>query len=272
MVMQNLDIVHGRPSWRAQFLIGTVNSCGRFSAIRYEFFGEKDKDSWGCRAWAVEKSTDEKLVGPDISIALAKAEGWHDKKGSKWKTMPQLMLMYRAGAWWTRAYAPELSLGIRTAEEEDDIIDITARTVDTAQADTMKKAAAQLGANQKLESAVTEVIDAETGEITETKTVTDEEATDVIDAEVEEIAKSEPVTLPGDFEEYFEKVAAQVREAPDEITANAIDGSVNTSIAGAVERNELTVEQADLFNGRWNTVLLERLRALQKTKNGKGKK
>lgn len=169
MVIQNLDIVHGRPSWRAQFLIGTANSCGRFSAIRYEFFGERDKDTWGCRAWAVEKSTEEKLVGPDITIALAKAEGWHGKAGSKWKTIPQLMLMYRAGAWWVRVYAPELSLGFHTAEEAADIIDVTARTVDN---DVLKKAAAQLGAPPH---------DADTGEILDAEvTATESSGDDVL--------------------------------------------------------------------------------------------
>lgn len=158
MVMQNLDIVHGRPSWRAQFLIGTANSCGRFSAIRYEFFGERDKDSWGCRAWALEKATNEKLIGPDITIAIAKAEGWYQKNGSKWKSIPQLMLMYRAGSWWVRAYAPELSLGFHTAEEVGDIIDVTARTVDD---DTLRRAASQLGApkDEVLDADVTDVTD-----------------------------------------------------------------------------------------------------------------
>lgn len=165
MAMQNLDIVHGRPSWRAQFLIGTVNTCGRFSALRYEWFGERGKDSWGCRAWAVELSTGEKLLGPDIDIALAKAEGWSEKKGSKWKTMPQLMLMYRAGAWWTRAYAPELSLGFQTAEETTDIIDVTGREVQAD--DVLKRAAAQLGAPPAEAIPDAEVIDAETGEISD---------------------------------------------------------------------------------------------------------
>ncbi len=123
MVMQNLVIVHGRPTWSSQFLISTVNTCGRFSALRYEFFGEKDKDTWGCRAWAIEKSTGEKLIGTDISIKLAKDEGWYAKNGSKWKTMPQQMLMYRAGSWWARAYAPELSMGLHATEEMQDVID-----------------------------------------------------------------------------------------------------------------------------------------------------
>lgn len=124
MVMQNLVIVHGQPTWSAKFLISTVNACGRFSSLRYEFFGEKDTDSWGCRAWAIEKATGEKLVGTDITIDLAKKEGWYGRNGSKWKTMPQQMLMYRSAAWWVRAYAPELSMGLHTSDEMADVINI----------------------------------------------------------------------------------------------------------------------------------------------------
>jgi len=121
MVMQNLVIVHGRPTWSAQFLIATANMCGRFSALRFEFFGERNTDSWGCRAWAVEKATGEKLVGSDITVAIAKKEGWYGKNGSKWQSIPQQMLMYRAGSWWVRAYAPELSMGLMTADEAVDM-------------------------------------------------------------------------------------------------------------------------------------------------------
>jgi hypothetical protein len=124
MVMQNLEIIQGRPSWKSQFLIATVNTCGRFTALRFEFIGERGADSYGCRAWATEKATGEKLVGSDITIDLAKAEGWYGRNGSKWRTMAQQMLMYRAGAFWTRAYAPELSLGLLTADEAEDIIDL----------------------------------------------------------------------------------------------------------------------------------------------------
>ena len=124
MVMQNLTIIQGRPTWSSQFLIATVNTCGRFTALRFEFFGERDTDQFGCRAWATEKATGEKLVGADITINLAKAEGWYGRSGSKWKTMAQQMLIYRCGAWWTRAYAPELSMGLLTADEVEDIIDL----------------------------------------------------------------------------------------------------------------------------------------------------
>jgi hypothetical protein len=125
MVMQNLYIVHGRPGWSSQFLISTFNTSGKFSALRYEWVGEEGKDSWGCRAWAIEKATGEKLVGSTVTIGLAKKEGWYSKSGSKWPTMPQQMLMYRAASWFIRAYAPELAMGMHTAEEIHDTIDLT---------------------------------------------------------------------------------------------------------------------------------------------------
>lgn len=130
MVMQNLVVVHGRPTWSSQFAIATINSCGRFTALRYEWVGDEGKDSWGCRAWAIEKATGEKLTGSTITVGLAKKEGWYSRKDrhgnetSKWQTMPQQMLMYRAASWFVRAYAPELMMGLHTAEEIGDIVDV----------------------------------------------------------------------------------------------------------------------------------------------------
>jgi hypothetical protein len=98
MVMQNLYIVHGRPAWSSQFLIAAVNQCGRFTALQYEWTGKVNTDdSWTCRAWAKDRSTGERVQGPAVSIAQAKKEGWYAKNGSKWQTLPELMLMYRAG-------------------------------------------------------------------------------------------------------------------------------------------------------------------------------
>lgn len=126
MVMQNLYVVHGRPAWSAQFLIATLNQSGKFSALRYEFQGKEGQDDWGCRAVATELATKERLVGPLITISLAKKEGWYSKKdkngkeSSKWQSMPELMLRYRAAAWFVRAYAPEIAMGLQTVEEVHD--------------------------------------------------------------------------------------------------------------------------------------------------------
>lgn len=123
LVMQSLYIVHGRPGWSAKFLIASFNQCGRFTAIRYEWVGDRGKDSWGCRAWATEKANGEKIIGPLITIDLAKKEGWYEKSGSKWKTIPELMLQYRAAAWMVNTHAPEISMGLSTQDEIHDVYD-----------------------------------------------------------------------------------------------------------------------------------------------------
>ena len=123
LVANNLDVIHGRPSWRSQFLIACVNQSGKFSSLRYEFDGEGK--SRKCRAYAIERSTNERLDGSWISWQMAESEGWTKKAGSKWLTMPDQMFIYRAAAFWTRAYAPEIALGFPTDDETRDVIDIT---------------------------------------------------------------------------------------------------------------------------------------------------
>lgn len=123
MVMQNLYIVHGQPSFSSKFLIACINASKRFSPLRYEFKGEENTDNYACRVVAYE-ATDTRhkdpLAGDWISIAMAKSEGWIGKKGSKWLTMPSQMLRYRAAAFWQRTYCPEISMGLITAEEAND--------------------------------------------------------------------------------------------------------------------------------------------------------
>ena len=120
MVMQNLYIVHGQPSFSSKFLIAALNSTGRFSPLSYEWTGEEGKPSWGCRATAVRLSDGEVLKGSKITLDMATKEGWATKKDSKWQSMPEQMLMYRAAAFFQRAYAPEVSMGFISTEEAEE--------------------------------------------------------------------------------------------------------------------------------------------------------
>lgn len=122
-VMQSLYVVHGKPSFSSAFLIACFNQCGRYTAIRYREVGERGTDTWGCQAITTEKSTGEVLEGVTVTIAMAKAEGWYNKAGSKWKTMPELMMRYRAATFLIRSVAPEIALGFQTTEEAIDITD-----------------------------------------------------------------------------------------------------------------------------------------------------
>lgn len=121
-VMQNLHIVQGRPSWSSSFLIATVNACGRFEPLRFEVVGaDPAADNYRVRAYAKDKASGETCFGSWITWAMVKAEGWSKKNGSKWLTMPEQMFMYRAAGFWSRVYAPEISLGMQTAEEAQDV-------------------------------------------------------------------------------------------------------------------------------------------------------
>ena len=125
LVMQNLDIISGKPSWSSKFMVAVSNECGKYTPIRYEMSGTEGEDDWGCRAYMTEIATNEKLTGPKVTMKMAKDEGWYGKNGSKWKTMPELMLRYRAAAFLIRTYAPELTMGIHTSEEREDMINVT---------------------------------------------------------------------------------------------------------------------------------------------------
>jgi len=128
MVMQNLYVIQGRPSWSSQFIISALNSCGRFSPIRFELkslgivsVNGKNLDNRECKAVATELATGQPLEGPPVSIAMAIVESWYTKNGSKWQTMPELMLRYRAASFFGRLYAPEILNGMYTQEEAEEL-------------------------------------------------------------------------------------------------------------------------------------------------------
>lgn len=146
MVMQNLYIVYGNPAFSSKFLIATINASGRFSPLRYEFKGEEGTNGYGCRCVAYEvsdKEHKEPLHGDWITLEMADKEGWTKKNGSKWQSMPSQMLRYRAAAFWQRVYCPEISMGLITKEEVDDIEDAEYEEIKTKDklADLASKAA-----------------------------------------------------------------------------------------------------------------------------------
>ena len=143
MVMQNLYIVHGKPAWSSTFLIACISASRKFTPLRYRMTGEKGTDGYGCIAWAIDRDG-EKLESPEVTIGMAKAEGWYGKTGSKWKTMPELMLRYRAATFFARTYVPELTMGIQTQDEIIDITPVSAESVPvTSKFEKQKKEASK---------------------------------------------------------------------------------------------------------------------------------
>src|SRR5690606_37636832 len=190
MVMQNLYIVEGRPSWSSQWIIAAINGCGRFSPLRFDIkvLGAKTveykstywEDSQRrtkvdqveiadkvCIAWAIEKETGERLESPAVSIEMAVKEGWYTKNGSKWQTMDEVMLRYRTASFFGKLYAPELLMGLQTVEEAQDIIEATTGPDGTisVNVDELRAAQATASAAARRQPADVADVDPETGEV-----------------------------------------------------------------------------------------------------------
>lgn len=190
MVMQNMVPIYGKPSWSSKFLVATVNTCGRFNPLQYRFtekgmlgmvdytdyvwdnasrskravtkqFDGKKVMDIECVAYTTAKGSDKMLESSPVSIRLAIQEGWYTKNGSKWQTMTKQMLMYRAASFWTSAYAPELSMGMKTIEENQDIQDVDYQEIK----DNANKVQISMDLGNGDDKTVKAVVDTETGEI-----------------------------------------------------------------------------------------------------------
>lgn len=204
MVMQNMTPIYGKPSWSSKFLIATVNTCGRFEPLQFRFidkgmcgmvdytdyvwdnatrskkpvakqFDGKKIMNIECVAFTTKKGSNDVLESSPVSIELAIQEGWYTKNGSKWQTMTKQMLMYRAASFWTSAYAPELSMGMRTVEEQQDIYvdyqDVTTATeVEAEKKENANKVNIGVDLANGQDATTTTIVDTKTGEIKESTT------------------------------------------------------------------------------------------------------
>lgn len=130
VVMQNLNVIQGRPSWSSKFIIAALTT-SRVLNLHYElvedgevevpggFNGAKKKiKNLKCRAIANDRKTGEERIGPWVTMQMAIAEGWYGKSGSKWQTMPEVMIRYRAATFFASVYYPDLSVGIDVADDD----------------------------------------------------------------------------------------------------------------------------------------------------------
>ena len=132
-VLQNIYIVSGRPAWSSTFYIATISTCGRFSGIDYVEKTGPVIDKLGvpnltCKMVATDNRTGKRVEGAEISIQMACDEGWYARNGSKWRTMPRQMLRYRSAAFFARAFCPEVTMGLYSADEVEDFAKPTPST------------------------------------------------------------------------------------------------------------------------------------------------
>lgn len=118
MLLQCCYIVHGKPGIEAKLAIALANHSGKFHGpIRYALTGSGKTRA--CTAYATDKASGED-VSQMVTMEMAEAEGWTKKDGSKWKTLPDLMLQYRAAMFLIRLNCPEVLMGMSSTEELED--------------------------------------------------------------------------------------------------------------------------------------------------------
>ena len=125
-VMQNLYVVKGKPSWSGQFCMALIRAHPDFANVRLVYTGQKGTDNRGAYVTAIRLSDGSVVEGTEVTIAMAKAEGWISNV--KWRSMPEQMLGYRAAAFFARLHCPEALLGIQTREEVEDVDSTKAST------------------------------------------------------------------------------------------------------------------------------------------------
>ena len=121
VVMQNLYVVQGKPAWSGQACISLINGTGLFTPLNFVYVGTEGQPDYGCYVQTTRRSDGKVITGTVVDMAMAKAEGWTDKKGSKWLTMPDQMLAYRAAAFFARVHCPHALMGLQTVEEVQDV-------------------------------------------------------------------------------------------------------------------------------------------------------
>lgn len=131
-IMQHVYVVHGRVGIDAALGTALTNRSGIFiDPLEFEVVGDDPEgQDYKVRAFARRKSTGTVLYGPWITWKLVIAERWNEDKPtktggvqkSKWNTMAEQMFHYRAATWFQRRHCPEVTMGMLTTDEAEDIL------------------------------------------------------------------------------------------------------------------------------------------------------
>lgn len=120
MLMQSMYVVQGKPGLEGKLAIALVNERGPFrGTIQYTFERDDKGSPVACTAYAIHKQSGERCE-VRIDWHTVEKEGWLNKSGSKWKTMPEQMFRYRTASWLARTYCPEVLMGMHTTDELED--------------------------------------------------------------------------------------------------------------------------------------------------------
>lgn len=133
-VMQNTFVISGKLGMVSSFAISLANGSGLFdSGISYKIEGKGD--DLKVTAFANLKKSGRE-ISYTITMREAIAEGW--TKNAKYRTLPELMLRYRAATLLIRTHVPEVLNGMHMVEEIEDVTIATKDVTPKAQSVSSK--------------------------------------------------------------------------------------------------------------------------------------
>jgi len=116
-VAQSIYIIYNKPSFSTAFLVARLNQSGMIKGSLKTIISPNKQS---CYCSAIDAITGEENIGMTVTMQIAKAEGWTSKKGSKWVTMPELMLRKRSQSFFIKEFYPQVMFGMQTVEEVQD--------------------------------------------------------------------------------------------------------------------------------------------------------
>lgn len=140
-IFSDIYVIDNRASFSSKFLIALVNRSGRFTRIAYDEgvdgTAEVTYSGWGetrgqRKTWKekvpnyyavasfTEIATGEKFTSPRVDLNFAEKNGWVQKSGSKWQTMPEIMCRYRAASILIKSVCPEIVMGLEWSDDLQD--------------------------------------------------------------------------------------------------------------------------------------------------------
>lgn len=128
LVAQSIHVVQGNPCWKSSYIIECLTR--QYDKIDYieridgqVDFGDK-KIPNKCLKIVATDQDGRTFEGTEVSFKMAIDEGWWSRKGSKWQTLPDQMLVYRAASFFDRKWPSQRTEGLRTIDEIQDIQDV----------------------------------------------------------------------------------------------------------------------------------------------------
>lgn len=113
--MQSMFVISGKPGMSAAMAISLARQARVWKHLRYEVAGKGET----LAVRAIATLDDGIEISETVTYQQANADGW--TKNPKYKSLPELMLKYRAATFLIRTHFPEVLFGMHTIEELQDV-------------------------------------------------------------------------------------------------------------------------------------------------------